>query len=51
VSVDAEWSKDHVSAICAYTLLFFGYHCWIKWRPGRAIRGISGTLGREGQGE
>jgi hypothetical protein len=51
VSVDAKWSKDHVSVIGAYTLLYFRYYYWIKWTPDGTIRGISGILRREGLGE
>jgi hypothetical protein len=51
VSVDTEWSKGHVLAIGLKLL----YYVWIlmldNLRPGGAIRGISGTLGREGRGE
>jgi hypothetical protein len=51
VSVDTEWSKGHVLAIGLKLL----YYVWIlmldNLRPGGAIRGISGTLRREGQGE
>jgi hypothetical protein len=31
--------------------ILFGYHSWVKWRPDGVIRGISGTLEREGRGE
>jgi hypothetical protein len=45
VSVDTEWSKDHVSPTCAYTLIFWILMLDKKWRPGGAhveIRHLQG---------
>jgi hypothetical protein len=41
VSVDAEWSKDHVSAIDAYALTFIGVYWWIKMETGQGHLGGS----------
>jgi hypothetical protein len=42
----AEWSKDHVAAIGSLKAQYFGLltKIWLKWRPGRAIRGKWGQL-------
>jgi hypothetical protein len=50
VSLDAEWSKDHVLAIGAYTLLYLGYYYWRKWRLDGAIRGsVEDLEGKDGE--
>jgi hypothetical protein len=50
VSVDVEWSKDHVLAICAYTLIYFRYYCWIKWRLGVPLGGsVEHSKGKDGE--
>jgi hypothetical protein len=52
MSVDAEWLKDHVSAIGPYTLILLeAYVDLVNLRPGGAIRGKQRTVGWEGQEE
>jgi hypothetical protein len=42
----AEWLKDHVAAMGSLKTKHFGQlaKTWLKWRPGRAIRGKWGQL-------
>jgi hypothetical protein len=42
----AEWSKDHVTAICSLKTQHYGLlaKIWLKWRPGEAIRRKWGQL-------
>jgi hypothetical protein len=42
----AEWSKDHMAAICSLKTQHFGLLAknWLKWRPGGATRGKWGQL-------
>jgi hypothetical protein len=51
VSVDAEWSKDHVSVIGAQTLMLLDINVGENRDRVGPFRGISGTLRRKGQGE
>jgi hypothetical protein len=51
VSVGAEWSKDHVSAIDTYALTLLEFNGGKNGDRAWPFRGISGTLERDGQGE
>jgi hypothetical protein len=52
MSVDVEWSKDHVSVIGPYTLLLLeDYVGMVNLRPGGARKEKQWTIGWEGQGE
>jgi hypothetical protein len=52
MSVEVEWSKDHVSAIGPYTLLLLeAYVGMVNLRPSEARRGKRRTVGWEGQEE
>jgi hypothetical protein len=51
VSVDAEWSKGHMSAIGPYTVILLEVYVRIvNWRPGGALRWKVETVGWEGRG-
>jgi hypothetical protein len=52
MSVEAEWSKDHVSAIGSYTLILLeAYVGMVTLRPGGARRGKRRTISWEGRRE
>jgi hypothetical protein len=51
MSVDIEWSKDHVLAICHYMLILSkAYVGMVNLRPDGVIRGKQRIVGWEGQG-
>jgi hypothetical protein len=51
VSVDTEWSKDHMLVIGPYTLILLEvYVGMVNWRPGGAHRWKVETIGWEGRG-
>jgi hypothetical protein len=51
MSVDAKWSKDHVSAIGPYTLILLeAYVGMVNLRPGKAIGESGGSsIGKGGE--